>query len=133
MSEAYRPGCGRNLGADINGLLRRAQTPKPNLIIEERKALTELKRDKDRMVLTADKGVAMVVLDRQEYIDKAKNLLAQSAYRTLDRDPTNKLKAKVITKFRGIKRESGLDEDMYKTMYPTGYTPPKFYYPESIK
>ena len=52
------------LRADISGLHRRAQVPKPNLTIEERKALTELKRDKDRIVLTADKGVAMVVLDK---------------------------------------------------------------------
>ena len=28
-----------------------------------------------------DKGVAMVIMDRQEYIDKANNLLAQPAYR----------------------------------------------------
>ena len=49
------------LSADINGLLRRVQAPKPNLI----KALAELKRDKDRLILTGDKGVAMVVLDKE--------------------------------------------------------------------
>ena len=65
------------------------------------------------MVLTADKGVATVVLHRQKYIDKAKNLLVQPAYRTLDRDPTNKLKVKFITTHRVIKRESGLDEGTY--------------------
>ena len=62
------------LREDINGLLRRVQAPKPNLTIEERKALTELKRDKDRIVLTADTGIAMVVLDRQEYRDKPNQL-----------------------------------------------------------
>ena len=59
----------------------------------------ELKRDKDRIILTADKGVAMVVLDRKEYIEKAENLLGQPAYRTIDRDPTNKLKAKLKTHY----------------------------------
>ena len=34
----------------------------------------------------------MVFLDRKEYIEKVENLLAQPAYRTLDRDPPNKLK-----------------------------------------
>ena len=38
----------------------------------------------------------MVVLDRKEYVEKAENLLAQPAYRTLDRDPTNKLKANLL-------------------------------------
>ena len=94
------------LRTGINWLLRRAQAPKPNLTIEERKGLNELKRDKNRIVLTADKGVAMLVLDRQEYIDKAKNLLVQPAYRTLDRDQTNKLKAKLIATLRRIKSGS---------------------------
>ena len=70
------------LMADINGLLRKIQAPKPNLSQEESKALAELKRDKDRIILTADKGVAMVVLDKKEYVQKAENLLVQLAYRT---------------------------------------------------
>ena len=43
------------------------------------------------MVLTADKGVAIVVMDRKEYTDKATNLLSQPEYRTIERDHTNKL------------------------------------------
>ena len=35
----------------------------------------------------------MVVMDRKDYIDKATNLLSQPAYRTIERDPTNKLNA----------------------------------------
>ena len=65
----------------------------------------------------------MVVLDRENYIEKAENLLPQPAYRTIDRNPTNKLKAKLILMLRRIKRETYMDEDMYKIMYPTGCTP----------
>ena len=79
------------------------------------------------MILTADKGVAMVVLDKDNYIEKAENLLAQPDYRTIDRNPTNKLKAKLILMLRRIKRETNMDEGMYKTMYPTSCTLPKFY------
>ena len=57
----------RELRADINGLLRRVQAPKPNLNKTEFKALRELKRDKDRIVLTADKGVAMVVIGKTTF------------------------------------------------------------------
>ena len=60
------------LRADINTLLRRAQAPKPNLNKEEIKALVELRKDKDRLVLTADKGVAMVVLDKEDFIQKSR-------------------------------------------------------------
>ena len=41
------------------------------------------------MLLTAYKGVTMVVMDRQDYIDKANNLLAQPAYRPIPKDPTD--------------------------------------------
>ena len=76
----------------------------------------------------------MVVIDKEDYIQKAENLLAQPAYRTIDRDPTSKLKAKLITTLRRIKRDTNMDEGMYKTMYPTGCNPPKFCeLPKSIK
>ena len=55
------------------------------------------------------------------------NLLAQPAYSTTDRDPTNKLNVQLILKLRRIKRETNMDDGMYKTMYPTGCIPPKFY------
>ena len=56
------------LRADINRVL---PPPKPNLTKAKNAALRELKRDRDRIVLTADKGVAMVVMDKQDYINKA--------------------------------------------------------------
>ena len=65
------------LRTDINALLKKAKTPKPNLTTEERRGLTQLKRDKDKEVLTADKGVAMVVMDKQDYNNKAEELPAQ--------------------------------------------------------
>ena len=69
----------------------------------------------------------MVVMDRKDHIDKKTSLLPQPAYRTIERDPTNKLKAKHITLLRNLKRETGLEDHIYKYMYPTGCTSPKFY------
>ena len=113
------------LRTDINALLRKAKIPKPSLTKEERIGLTQLKKDKDRVVLTADKGVVLVVMDKQDYISKAEALLATPAYKTIPRNPTNKLKAQLITKLRRIKRENNLDEGTYKVMYPTGCIPPQ--------
>ena len=42
------------LRANINSLLRKAQVPKPNLTRQERLGLAQLKKDKDRVILTAD-------------------------------------------------------------------------------
>ena len=118
----------------INALLRKSEAPKPNLTKEERIGLAKLKKDKDRIILTADMGVAMVVMDREEYVSKAQELLAQPAYRSMPSDPTNKIKGQLITKLRRTKRDNNLDEGTYKAMYPTGCIPPKFYgLPKPIK
>ena len=87
----------------------------------------DLRKDRNRIILTVYKGVAVVVMDRKDYIEKATHLLAQPAYRTVNRDPTNKLKAKLIIILRRIKRESGIEDSTTKLMYPTGYISPKFY------
>ena len=78
------------LRADINSLLRKAQAPKPNPTRPERLGLAQLKKDKDRVILTADKGVAMVVMGREDYITKVETLLSQPAYRLLPRTPQTK-------------------------------------------
>ena len=80
------------LRADINRVLRSSQPPKPNLTKAQNSALRELKGDGDNIVLTADKGVAMVIMDRQDYINKANRLLNQNIYRSIPRDPTHTTK-----------------------------------------
>ena len=112
----------QELRAEINYLLKRAKPPRYNITKEEKKALKELREDQDRMVLTVDKGVAMVVMDRKEYMDKVEDLLTQLAYKTISSDPTNKPKAKLIQKLKRIKRETNMEEGMYRTMYPTSCT-----------
>ena len=87
----------------------------------------EWDQDQDRFILTLNKGVAMVVLDKEDYINKAWGLLTQSAYKELPKDPTNRIKAQLITKLRRIKKNSNLDEGTYKAMYPTVCVLPKFY------
>ena len=69
----------------------------------------------------------MVVMDRQEYINKANHLLNQNTYKTITKDPTNTIKNKLINILKTIKTKSGLGTNTYKSMYPTGCVPPKFY------
>ena len=62
------------LRSDVNALLRKVTALKPNLTKEGIIGLVQLKMDKDRVILTVDKGVAMVVMDREEYISKVEEL-----------------------------------------------------------
>ena len=108
---------------------RRANTqhPKSNISKEEAKALKELKNDNTRMFLTNDKGLSMVVMDKEEYIQKSEELLSQSTYKILPIDPTMKYKNKLISLLKTIKVEGGINETIYRRLYSTGSGSPKFY------
>ena len=70
----------------------------------------------------------MVIMDRQQYMDKATTLLQDTnTYRTIPKDPTNKLKNKLIGILRDIKQTGGLKDTTYRKVYPTSAVPQKFY------
>ena len=69
----------------------------------------------------------MVIMDRQDYISKANNLLSQNTYRSIQQDPTNTIKNKLINILKRVKSQTGLNNQTYKDMYPTACVPPKFY------
>ena len=50
----------------------RLDPPKSNITREESIPFKELRKDQERIVLTADKGVAMVVLDKKDYVDSGR-------------------------------------------------------------
>ena len=98
-----------------------------NISKEEFKALRELKKDNNRLILTADKGVALVVINKADYIKKAEDLLKEDTYKRIPEDPTVKQKNKLINILKNIKTEGGLNEESYRRLYPTGAGSPKFY------
>ena len=97
------------LRADIYRVLKQPYDPKPNLSKDEMMALKQLRADKDCIILTADKGMALVVMDRQENIKKDRSLLEDTTtYRPSQTDLTNKHKAKLFNIFKNIKAETGM-------------------------
>ena len=117
---AIQPGKAEELREEVKANIKKMQPLKYNLTKEEHKAMEELKKDKIRMILTADKGVSIVVLDKEENTRKADELLSQSSYKNIPTDPTNKYKNKLITLLKKIKTEGGMDEATYRRFYPTG-------------
>ena len=114
MCPKLREDDAMELRSDINSILRKAKVAKANLTKQEKIGLSQLKKDKDRVILTADKGVAMVIMDKVDYNNKAQELLCKPAYRVMPRDPTKKIKAQLITKLRKIKKDSNLDEGIIR-------------------
>ena len=101
---------------------------KLNVTTEEYRAIKEPREDQSRVVLTADKGVAMVVMDKQDYTDKALTLLTDTnTYRIINKDPTTRLKNKLTNTLWDIKQTGRLSDSTYRKVYPTSAVPPKFY------
>ena len=114
------------LRGEIKSVLKNIHTPRSNIMREERKAIDELRRDKNKMILTADKGVSMVVIDREDYNQKAEALLQESAYRPIPNDPSSKYKTKLITLLKSIKQRVGSMKPPIRSSTPQGQDPPSF-------
>ena len=65
----------------------------------------------------------MVIMDRQDYISKAINLLSQNTYRSIQLDPTNTIKTKLINILKRVKSETGLSNETYKLCTPQVVSP----------
>ena len=82
-------GDAEKLKGEVKSIIKKTCNP-PNITREERKAIRGLKEDKSRMVLTADKGVSLVVIDTADCKKKAEELLQQPTYQPFPSDPTSK-------------------------------------------
>ena len=126
MCQKLKEGEAEELRVEIKNILKKTQPTRPNITKDELKAIRELKQDDNRIILTADKGVALVVLNK-EYIEKAEHLPNQQTYRKIKEDPAPKQKSKLNKILKKIKAEGGISEEKYKKMHPTGAGSPKFY------
>ena len=78
-------------------------------------------------MLTADKDVALVVMNKEHCEKKAEELLNQTTYKNITTDPTTRYKNKLINILKTIKTQGGISEALYRKLYPTGAGSPKFY------
>ena len=94
--------------------LIKAEVPKDklnNLTKSEQKALYDLKNDKSIVIKSADKGLVVVVWDREDYIKEAeKELGDEQVYEEVSNDATPLLKTinEVIAK---IRKQGDLERD----------------------
>ena len=74
-----------------------------NITKSEHLALENLRKDKDCIIVTADKGVPLVVMDKTEYITKYEALLQDnSVYQHLCKDTSPTIHKELINPFACI-------------------------------
>ena len=75
-------------------------------------------KDPDRLVLSADKGNCVVVMDKQQYHDKALSLLNDKrTYAVLNSDPTSKTPRKLNKILLDLKKAGKISDSKYKKCY----------------
>ena len=104
------------------------KVPLSNITKEERQAIKTLKADKEILILPADKGRSVVLLDKSEYNEKCEALLSDtSTYKRERRDPTAMLTTKIINHLKDLKQSGAITWQQYSDLYPTMAVTPKFY------
>jgi hypothetical protein len=112
----------------VNILDRNEKVEKQNVSNEEWKAIDNLKKDEQIMVLPADKGRVTVVIKKEEYLEKCQDLLKdEKTYVKLKVDPTNKYKKDLVSILKDLKDRDVTTPALHKKLYPTCDQPPRFY------
>ena len=93
----------------------------------------ELREDQSRIVLTVAKGVAKVIMDKQQYTAKATALLQDTnTYRTIPKDSTTKLKINLLA-FSGHQTNRRTQEHNILQGLPHKCSPTKVLWPSQIQ
>jgi len=88
----------------VCSILSCAKPPKKNISQAEMKALKTLGKDKNIIILKADKGNSTVVMNRTEYDEKIEVMLSDSkTYQVLQSDPAKKCENKLKALISGYK------------------------------
>ena len=109
--------------------------PTRNITRQEKEAIKTLREDSSQVVLTADKGVALVVMDKNQYVEKCMDLLNDTKTYQPCKDTTKKLHRDVQESLRKLNREHGTSrlhdwsKLYYNRLLPTGNSSPapRFY------
>ena len=97
-----------------------------NIPREQHKALQELSKNTDIIITVPDKGSGVVILNKQDYVDKMENIPSDATKFKVSSnqdiyDVSRKIERKVRNYLRDHLKKPGLiTEEEYKKMYPNG-------------
>ena len=89
--------------------------------------MKKLQSDTSIVIIQADKGRSTVILNSQDYLEKCMNHINNGAYQLLKKDPTTKIKAKILKQLKALKDNDFIDNKLYYYLKPTDSLAPRFY------
>lgn len=94
----------------MEGIFRPARLTKSNITKEEGKAITSLKKEKNIIIISADKGQMTVVMDMDRYEKYMEAMLKDnSTYQILKKESTEENNIKITAQYLTGKQKITLD------------------------
>ena len=126
-SAKLEPNVADAVRAKISASLMKKRKFNLNITCEEYSTLDTLRKDKDIVVLPADKGRSTVVLDKVDYNKKVMTLLEdRDMYEVITKDPTSKIRTRSCGLLRGLRNQGVLPKEQYFTIYTASEAPRLF-------
>ncbi|XP_071476499.1 uncharacterized protein [Diadema antillarum] len=125
----FKPTEADEIRHDVSSLISRAELPKQNITKHEQKALEDLAKDEKVVIVPADKGRCVVVLDKKDYVDKCHKLLEDDkTYKKIGYNPTNGYRKTVHALVNKLHKEGGISDEQKRLLTPpTEPAVPAFY------
>ena len=116
------------LPSEVVSAIRAHKITESNITISERKALKELQKEIDILVLPADKGRATVVLNKSEYETKMPTMLSDhNTYSVLSSDPTERYKKQLNKKLEKLRKDEKITDSQLQYLKPSSDYIPRIY------
>ena len=102
---------------DVADILLKAKPTRSNLSTQQKKGLSYLKKNKDKIaIIPFDKGQGFVSIEQDELVKKSE---AEFSNVSLDtKDTTKALQTKIQNKLRELHKQDKIDKDTYTRIYP---------------
>ena len=96
-------------------------------MLEETTALNNLVKAYDVVIVPADKGNAVVLLDLDDYVQKAKDLIDQPPFQRVKKDPTKCVEDKINRHLWQLHQQGAIDRCLYNRLHASSCPLPRFY------
>ena len=90
--------------------------------------MKNLKKDPEIIITPADKGKALVIMDRKEYIKKMEEKLNDTTtYMKIDKDPIMEIKKELASEIQELLKEEIINKNLHRQLYPNTTQIPRAY------
>ena len=103
---------------EIGSILLKAKAPRSNLTADEKKGMSHLMSNKDKIAIVPfDKGQGFVCIDRKKLVEKVEKEFNNVSLDT--KDTTQALQSKTQNKLRSLYKQDKLEKETYQKLYPS--------------